>query len=91
MQLVSDDQLTEYVELDILTKEQAVQTQGTLKLLMEKLPKRQQEAVTLRFYYNFSYETIASIMGMNYQSVLNLMQRALKTLRSEYSTLQSRL
>jgi RNA polymerase sigma-70 factor (ECF subfamily) len=91
MQLASDNLLTEYVELDFLIKEREVQTRGTLKLLMEKLPKRQQEAVTLRFYYNFSYETIGSVMDMNYQSVLNLMQRALKTLRSEYAAIHSRL
>ena len=65
--------------------EQQLQNRHTLKLLLGKLPKRQQEAIYLRFYQNFSYEVIASMMDMNYQSVLNIMQRALKSLRNEYA------
>jgi len=87
MQLSSDDMPTTYVELEILAREQEMQTRATLQQLLERLPKRQQEAVYLRFYCNFSYEAIASIKDMNYQSVLNLIQRALKTLRTEYSAI----
>jgi RNA polymerase sigma factor (sigma-70 family) len=86
MQLSSDNLLTAYVELEITAKEQELQTRGILQLLLQKLPKRQQEAIYLRFYHNFPYEVIASMMNMNYQSVLNLMQRALKTLRKEYTS-----
>jgi len=84
MQLSSDSLLTEYVELEITAREQALQDKVTLQQLLEKLPKRQQEAIYLRFYHNFPYEIIASTMNMNYQSVLNLVQRALKNLRREY-------
>ncbi|MBN9380705.1 MAG: sigma-70 family RNA polymerase sigma factor [Chitinophagaceae bacterium] len=87
MQLSSEDMPTTYVELEILTREQETQTRVALQQLLERLPKRQQEAVYLRFYCNFSYEAIASIKDMNYQSVLNLIQRALKTLRTEYSSI----
>ena len=90
MQLSSGNLLTEYIELEIADKEQQLQNSATLKHLVEKLPKRQQEAVFLRFYHNFSYEIIASMMNMNYQSVLNLVQRALKSLRKEYSSTSSR-
>lgn len=86
MQLSSDHLLTEYVELEIAYKEEQLQISGTLKQSLEKLPQRQREVVYLRFYHNFSYEAIASMMNMNYQSVLNLMQRALKSLRQEYSS-----
>ena len=91
MQLSSDNLLTDYVELAIADKEQQLQNSVTLKQLLEKLPKRQQEAIYLRFYHNFSYEIIASMMNVNYQSVLNLMQRALKSLRKEYSSISSRI
>ncbi len=90
MQLSSGSLLTEYVELEIAEREQQLQTSSTLKQLLEKLPKRQQEAIYLRFYHNFSYEIIASMMNMNYQSVLNLMQRALKSMRKKYPTTSQR-
>lgn len=84
LQLVEENLQTEYVELTIVYKEQQSQTNGVLKQVLEKLSKRQQEAIYLRFYQNFSYEIIASMMNMNYQSVLNLVQRALKSMRKEY-------
>lgn len=91
MQLASDNLSTEYVELEIADKEQQMQTSGALKQLLDKLPRRQHEAIYLRFYHNFSYEIIASMMNMNYQSVLNLMQRALKSMRKEYSSSSSNI
>ena len=91
MLLSSDSLTTEYVELEIADREQRLQTSGTLKQLLEKLSKRQQEAIYLRFYHNFSYEIISSMMNMNYQSVLNLVQRALKSMRKEYSSAPSRI
>jgi RNA polymerase sigma factor (sigma-70 family) len=90
MQLSSDHLITGYIELEIVEKEQELYTRHNLLQLLEKLPKRQQEAIYLRFYHNFSYELIASIMSMNYQSVLNLMQRALKTLRKGYAETSAR-
>lgn len=84
MQLSSNDLLTNPIELEILAREQEIQTRKTLQQLLDKLPRRQQEVIYLRFYHNFPYEIIASTMNMNYQSVLNLMQRALKTLRQGY-------
>jgi len=86
MQLSSNDLLTSYIELEMLAREQELQTRKTLQQQLEKLPRRQQEVIYLRFYHNFPYEMIASMMEMNYQSVLNLVQRALKTLRQAYTT-----
>ena len=91
LRLSSGSLLTEYVELEIADKEQQLQNSATLKHLLEKLPKRQQEAIYLRFYHNFPYESIASMMHMNYQSVLNLVQRALKALRKQYSSTSPRI
>jgi RNA polymerase sigma factor (sigma-70 family) len=91
MQLSSDGLLTDYIELEMVAKEQEAQVSGTLQQLIAKLPERQREAIYLRFYHNTPYEVIASLMSMNYQSVLNLVQRALKTLRKEYSLPPSRI
>lgn len=52
-----------------------------LKGLISKLPKRQQEAINLRYYHNFSNEEIAGIMDVNYQSACKFMYTALKSLR----------
>lgn len=52
-----------------------------LKESIEKLPKRQQEAINLRYYHNFSNDQIAGIMGVNYQSACKFIYSALKNLR----------
>lgn len=85
MQFAADSLTTGYIELEIIAKEQELYNYHNLQQLLDKLPRRQHEVIYLRFYHNFPYETIASLMNMNYQSMLNLMQRALKTLRKGYS------
>lgn len=90
LRLASDSLLEEYVELTITARETEAENRQALKQLLHKLPRRQQEAVYLRFYQNIPYERIAELMSMNYQSVLNLMQRALKALRKEYTPRSSK-
>ena len=53
-----------------------------LKDLIARLPRRQQEAINLRYYHNFSNEEIARIMGVNYQSACKFLYSALKTLKA---------
>ncbi|WP_343307323.1 sigma-70 family RNA polymerase sigma factor [Chitinophaga niabensis] len=90
LRLASDSLLEEYVELTITARETEAENRQALKQLLHKLPQRQQEAVYLRFYQNIPYERIAELMSMNYQSVLNLMQRALRALRKEYTPRSSK-
>lgn len=52
-----------------------------LKAIVNQLPKRQQEAINLRYYHNFSNEEIAAIMGVNYQSASNFIFSALRKLK----------
>ena len=52
-----------------------------LKELIANLPKRQQEAINLRYYHSFSNEEIAKIMGVNYQSACKFIYSALKNLK----------
>lgn len=47
-----------------------------------KLTTRQREALRLKYYEGFTFSEAASIMNMNEQSVRNLVQRALASLRS---------
>ncbi len=49
------------------------------------LPKRQSEALNLRFYENFDYPQIAEIMGINEQSARNFVQKAIQLLRQTIS------
>src|SRR5690606_15234954 len=52
-----------------------------VKLIIEQLPPRQKEALYLRFNLEMSYDEISEILEMNYQSVRNLMHRAIKKIR----------
>ncbi len=48
-----------------------------MKLAMSQLSERQREALHLRYFEELSPQQIADIMQLNYQSVLNLIQRGL--------------
>ncbi len=52
---------------------------------LEKLPRRQREAVYLRYYQNLSNEEISSLMKINIQSVYNLIFGALTNLKKYIS------
>lgn len=52
-----------------------------LREAIERLPKRQQEAIQLRYFHSFGLDEISSVMEMNNQSVRNLLHRAITHLR----------
>ena len=58
-------------------------TASQLKAELEALPPRQKEILYLLFYQDLSYEEIAQIMDMNYQSARNLVHRAVTQLREK--------
>ncbi|GAB3498502.1 sigma-70 family RNA polymerase sigma factor [Spirosoma knui] len=68
-----------YVQL-----EQEQVTHATLIQALERLPKRQREAIYLKYYENLSYEEIATAMGVNRQVVANYLQHALHSLRDHW-------
>jgi RNA polymerase sigma factor (sigma-70 family) len=47
------------------------------------LPQRQREVIYLKYYENMTYPEIADVLEINYQSVVNLVFRAIKRLRQE--------
>lgn len=52
-----------------------------LHLAISRLPKRQREAIQLRYFHSMSNEEVALIMGVNYQSACKFIYSALKSLR----------
>ncbi|SFU47915.1 RNA polymerase sigma factor, sigma-70 family [Porphyromonadaceae bacterium KHP3R9] len=49
------------------------------------LPHRQKEIIYYRYIEELSYEQICRIMGLKYQSAVNLVQRSLKKIREIYT------
>jgi RNA polymerase sigma-70 factor (ECF subfamily) len=52
-----------------------------LTLALNALPKRQKEMVHLKYFDGWTYEQIAEVTGINYQSVVNHVHRAMQQLR----------
>ncbi|WP_353718474.1 sigma-70 family RNA polymerase sigma factor [Dyadobacter sp. 676] len=57
--------------------------------MLNELPKRQKEAVFLRFYNDLEREEIAMVMDIQPQSVSNLLQEAFKFIKSHWRTIVS--
>ena len=57
------------------------ENRARLAEVMDKLSPRQREAIYLKYENGFSYDEIASVMGINNQSVRNIVFSALKVLR----------
>ena len=73
------------IEEEIIDNELHTEQSRLLHQLMASLTKRQQEVLYLRFYQNLENHEIAQIMGMERQSVANLLYRTFKELRSQWS------
>ncbi|CAM1352513.1 MULTISPECIES: RNA polymerase sigma factor [Tenacibaculum] len=59
-----------------------------LTKLVNELPKRQKEVIYLKFHCNLKAKEIAETMDINYQSVINILHKAIKNLREEMAILQ---
>ena len=62
-------------------KENTFNGSNQLFCILQSLPPRQKEVIFLKFYEDMDYEEICQVMEMNYQSVRNLMHRAMQSLR----------
>lgn len=69
------------VEFFILEREDQAHQQEKIRTAIKQLPKRQQEAINLRFYNGLTNEQVAEIMAINYQSATNLLHKAILSLR----------
>lgn len=71
----------EDVERDYLSQEAEWMRSARVANLMQKLTRRQRQAITLYYLEERKYEEICGIMKMNYHSVRNLMHRSMSRLR----------
>ena len=55
---------------------------ATVEQFFDKLSPRQQQIINLYYIEQRKYDDICQIMGINYQSVRNLMHRSIMRLRS---------
>lgn len=62
--------------------------QENISKLLNKLPKRQKEAIYLKYYSGLKATEISEIMDINYQSVINTLHKAIKSLKVEVSILK---
>ena len=64
--------------------EQQMALTASVEKSFEKLSPRQQQIINLYFIEQRKYDDICRIMGINYQSVRNLMHRSISRLRALY-------
>lgn len=76
----SDDTL-DNVESQLIQKEEDSITEKKIKFILSLLTPKQKEVMYYRFVESMSINDIAIIMNMNYQSILNLIQRSIKKVR----------
>jgi len=81
-----DNPLQEPVETRIIEDESQASQVASVRRAIKTLSLRQQEAIQLRYYQGFTHDQIAEIMDLNYQSVSNLLHRALFRLKEAFKT-----
>ncbi len=68
-------------ETSLTLREEGHTKTQQLRAWLDRLPPRQREALVLRYYHNFEYSEIASLLTIKEQTSRNLVQKALHTLR----------
>ncbi|NER13794.1 sigma-70 family RNA polymerase sigma factor [Leptobacterium flavescens] len=80
---------TEMMEMQFSPEELAIQKEfhhirkEKLSEILNTLSKREKEVIYLRYYCQIDIKDITEIMDINYQSVINTLQKAFKKLRSD--------
>ena len=69
------------IEKELIDSEINLENQSRLAEAMKTLSARQQEAIYLKYHRELSYEDVAQIMEINYQSVRNLVFNGITKLR----------
>ena len=79
----------EFTAEELMTnQETTVFKNKNLSELLNKLPGRQKEAIYLKYYSGLKANEISEIMGINYQSVVNTLHKAIKSLKEEVSIIK---
>ena len=71
------------VEESLIETEREARQVALLAQWISALPKRQREALHLKYYANLTNQQIAEVMGVRYQTATNLIHEALVKLRQE--------
>ncbi len=79
-----DNPLENPIETSIIENESRASQVASLRQAMKSLSLRQQEAIQLRYFQGFTHDQIAELMNLNYQSVSNLLHRALSRLKEVF-------
>lgn len=73
------------IEDKIIRQEELHYQSRKIRQILESLTPRQKEVLYYRYMKNLTYDEIGEIMQMNYQSILNLIQRSIKKLRETFA------
>ncbi len=86
--LENNGQLVDFSpEWTVIEQESLAETTRRITETLAKIPKRQREAIYLRYYQNLERDEIADIMGVNPQSVSSLLQAAYTSMRENWPVL----
>ena len=72
---------TESVQDKIIEDEYQHEIRAKIDRGLDTLPAREREIIYLKFYKNMSYQEIAEMLGINYQSVRNSVYASVKKMR----------
>lgn len=72
------------IETNIIELESSQQISIRLNKIINSLPKRQKEILYLRFYEGMDQDKIAEVMGLNRQSVYNLLHESILSLKKHW-------
>jgi RNA polymerase sigma factor (sigma-70 family) len=67
----------------IIEEETRLQMSKTISVVLEELTDRQKEILYLKFYSGLSHDEISDALGMNKQSVSNLLNRSISSFRKK--------
>tara|TARA_R110002126_G_C10490551_1_gene503831 strand:- start:7556 stop:8119 length:564 start_codon:yes stop_codon:yes gene_type:complete len=79
----------EFTAEELMTNQETEHLKNAnLTTILNKLPKRQKEAIYLKYYGNLKTREISEIMNINYQSVTNLLHKGIKGLKEDISIIK---
>ncbi|MCE7060919.1 RNA polymerase sigma factor [Dyadobacter sp. CY343] len=86
-------ELSDYqnIETEIEQHEVFTENQVKVRTALEDLPRRQKEAIFLKYYEGMNNEQIADLMQVNRQSVANLLFKAINSLKVQMQLISQAL
>ena len=76
-----DEYRHQSAEDTLISIESKSETKAKLSSVMDKLTRRQREAIHLKFFMGFDYDEICTVMNLQYQTVRNLICESIKVMR----------